>query len=204
MIISVAPPTSKEKLKSYTDWIEHHDLEYKILSDEDSDIVGGLLLCGGADVGTKPKRDKFEKELIDQALEKDLPILGICRGMQLVNWHLGGVVEDLENEEEHCPSTAVSGESNTHNLPSLFHEVYNPFGGAYGNDREFIVNSRHHQHCSVLAVGLIERLVSSWYNVIEAAEGRKILLVQWHPERKEIWDHEYASDWPIKWLKENI
>ena len=59
-MVSIAPPTSKEKLKSYTDWVEYHNLSYKILTEEDSEIIGGLILCGGADVGTKPKRDNFE------------------------------------------------------------------------------------------------------------------------------------------------
>jgi len=199
MIISIAPPINEEKLKSYTDWVERHGLDWKVLTEEDSEIIGGLLLCGGADVGTRPIRDKFEKELIDQALFKDLPILGICRGMQIVNAHLGGVVEDIEDEGGHCPHPEVAGDLHADRLRSLYHEVY-----SQTDDIEFMVNSRHHQQCSILASKLTDVLYSSWDNIIEAASGDKILLVQWHPERKEMWNNKEASDWPMNWIKKYI
>ena len=196
MIISIAPPTSKEKLKSYQDWFDHHKVDTKILSEQYPEIEGMLILCGGADVGTKPKRDKFEKMLIEQAVSKNIPIFGICRGMQMVNWCLGGVVEDLLDEEYHCNNLKVSGETGVHNLPSKFHMVYDLEGN------RFMVNSRHHQTCSILSNDL-KPLHYSEDGTIESAFSENILLVQWHPERKELWKNKKASIELIEWIKKN-
>tara|TARA_A100001037_G_C15150965_1_gene639209 strand:- start:3277 stop:3885 length:609 start_codon:yes stop_codon:yes gene_type:complete len=200
MIISIAPPVNEEKLKVYIAWVERNGLGYKILTEEDAEIVGALLLCGGADVGTVPKRDKFERMLIDQALSMDLPILGICRGMQLVNWHLGGVVEDImeKHERTHAIDNSVINED-TSRKESAYHKVY-----SICDDVNFKVNSRHHQHCSILSVELEPELYSEWDSVIECAIGNKIMLVQWHPERKELWNNWHASTWPILWIKKYI
>tara|TARA_Y100000401_G_scaffold108569_1_gene103934 strand:- start:1748 stop:2365 length:618 start_codon:yes stop_codon:yes gene_type:complete len=193
-VISIAPASSKEKTQSYIDWVVKHNFSYKILTTLDDIIEGGLLLCGGADVGTKPKRDTFELQLTEQAFMRRLPILGICRGMQLVNIYLGGVVEDLKVEGDHCPSLLVKGETKTHNLRSLYHEVYDKEGN------EFMINSRHHQHCKELGKGL-EKILWAYDDTIEAAIGEKVVLVQWHPERKELWDNKQASEMPITLFK---
>lgn len=197
MIISIAPPPAIIKLKSYIKWVEHHNLDWKILTEDDNKIEGALLLCGGADVGTVPDRDKFEKSLIDQALENDLPILGICRGMQIVNWHLGGVVEDVWNEGFHAISEGFAGDDSK-NRESIYHLVTSKTDAM-----RFEVNSRHHQHCSILAAEL-SPLLWTEDETIECAIGRKIMLVQWHPEREEIWDNHWASEWPIGWIKTKI
>ena len=190
MIISIAPPVSKTNLKECINWVERNDLDWKILTDKDTKIKGGLLLCGGADVGTRPKRDKFEKKLVDQALENNLPIIGICRGMQLVNSHLGGVVENVWNEGMHAIDDTFGGE-NVQRKRSVFHRV-----NSKKNNLHFDVNSRHHQHCSILADCLMPQLWAG-DGTIECAVGKRIVLVQWHPERKEMWDNWKGSSWPI-------
>ena len=197
MLVSIAPAASKEKTQSYIDWFEYHSIKTKIIKCEDDPLEGVLILCGGADVGTKPKRDKFEKTLIDRAISENIPIFGICRGMQIVNWHLGGVVEDLINEIDHCPNIKVSMETGTHHLKSIHHEVHDNFG------EEFITNSRHHQHCSILSSKL-EPLFWTRDGTIEAASGENIFLVQWHPERKELRENKGASINLINWIKSKL
>ena len=77
------------------------------------DVVDGLLLAGGADVDpqaygaqrapqtvhTVPERDEFELALVRRAIERDIPLLGVCRGMQVINVAQGGtLIQDLPTE----------------------------------------------------------------------------------------------------------
>ena len=78
------------------------------------------------------------------------------------------------------------------NKPSVFHNVIDEDG------HEYQVNSRHHQHCATVSKPL-RPVAWSEDGIIEAAKAKRILLIQWHPERKEIWG-TIASDWPMFWM----
>ena len=158
----------------------------------------GLLLTGGEDVdpihyGAEPsaalgsvdgERDRFELALFAAARAARLPILGICRGIQLVNVALGGTLyQDLPSERpgpvDHNPDAAR--DARTH------HVCLAPgsrAADALGVDR-LVPNSFHHQAIRDLAPGLV---ASGWSDdgVIEAVESRAddgwVLAVQWHPE----------------------
>ena len=62
-------------------------------------LLDGVLLTGGADIGDAPERDAFELALASAALEHDVPVLGVCRGMQVMNVARGGTLI------EHLPDT---------------------------------------------------------------------------------------------------
>lgn len=158
----------------------------------------GLLLTGGEDVdpayyGEQPskalgsvdrERDRFELALFRAARAARLPVLGICRGIQLINVALGGTLyQDLPSERpgpiDHDPGTARG--ARTH------HVRLAPGSRAarvLGVDR-LVPNSFHHQAVKDLAPALI---ATGWSDdgVIEAVEGRPddawLLAVQWHPE----------------------
>ncbi|KAF5254854.1 hypothetical protein FOXYS1_14344 [Fusarium oxysporum] len=157
--------------------------------------VDGLLVLGGADIdptyygqvpqadntyGTHPKANKFELTVLGAAIARDLPVLGICRGMQLLNIAYGGdMVQDIgpgtvhNSDEENAVMVThpVSIEPETH--PQTI----------YGN-RTLAVRSGHHQ--AVSRVG--EELRAAAYaedGMVEAMEGRNrrwVVGVQWHPE----------------------
>ncbi len=162
------------------------------------DGADGLLLSGGEDIhpawyGVEPSphlyppshdRDLFELALFAAARQRELPILGICRGIQLVNVALGGTLfQDLPSERPgpiaHDLGTARDARS---------HEVRLQDGSraarALGR-LSFGVNSFHHQAVDRLAAGLV---ASGWSpdGLIEAAESPVdapwLLAVQWHPE----------------------
>jgi putative glutamine amidotransferase len=160
------------------------------------DRIDALMLAGGADIdpssygaerhaetkGTTPDRDRFELALTRRALERDLPVLGICRGMQILNVALGGTLD------QHLPESTGSGVHRSVAGTFGTHQVRLAQGtlacGAAGTDG-LLVMSHHHQGVDRLGEGLE---VSGWSDeddVVEAIElpGKGFALgVVWHPE----------------------
>jgi putative glutamine amidotransferase len=160
--------------------------------------VDGLLLTGGDDVApalygeaahpaydvSEPGRDAFEIDLIRRALAADLPVLAICRGLQVLNVALGGtLIQHIPSEPGPLLQHDAEGPPTT-----LAHTVAVTPGSCLatlvGPDDTRAVNSRHHQSIRALGRGLVVTGVSP-DGVIEAAEvpaARFCVGVQWHPE----------------------
>jgi putative glutamine amidotransferase len=197
---------SKQKFDNYTNWIHRFDagiefvtLSYRRRNVDEISKVDGLLLTGGGDVHPRyygmaeevarvnerdERRDEFEFELIERSLDADLPILGICRGMQVMNVYLGGsLIIDLPSSgyEDHSRKEGYDSE---HIVRLETHSMLGAITGA----TELTVNSSHHQAVDRLGNGLISSATSA-DGVIEAAEWILkdrmpfLMLVQWHPER---------------------
>jgi putative glutamine amidotransferase len=162
------------------------------------EMIDGLMLAGGADIDpacygqqphaetleTMPERDAFEIALTRAAIERDMPVLGICRGMQLINVALGGTLQQ--------------------HLPELYghHEHRRVLGSFDGADHDVILTagslaasatgevahatkSHHHQGVDRLGEGLLVSGLSTLDELPEAIElpdRRFVLGVQWHPE----------------------
>ena len=161
------------------------------------DRIDALLVAGGADIdpasygatdvhpqtkGTLRERDEFEIALCRRALDRDMPVLGVCRGMQLLNVALGGTLV------QHLPD--VVGHEHHRHTPGAFgdHEVRLEPGSlaarAAGGDR-VVVKSHHHQGVDRIGEGLAVTGWSVGDDIPEAIElpGREWALgVQWHPE----------------------
>jgi putative glutamine amidotransferase len=158
----------------------------------------GLVLTGGEDIdpshyGAEPsaalgsvdtERDRFELALFAAARSAGLPILGICRGIQLINVALGGTLyQDLPSERpgpvDHNPDAARNARTHHVCLAPGSRAAH-----ALGVDR-LVPNSFHHQAVRDLAPTLV---ASGWSDdgVIEVVETRPddgwLLAVQWHPE----------------------
>ena len=160
------------------------------------DRVDGLILAGGADIdpdsygavahpetrGTWPDRDRFELALTRRALERDMPVLGICRGMQLLNIALGGTLD------QHLPESIGTEVHRTVAGTFSKHRVRLEPGSlaceAAGTDG-LVVWSHHHQGVEGLGEGL---RVSGWSEDDELVEAIELpsrhfaLGVVWHPE----------------------
>jgi putative glutamine amidotransferase len=164
--------------------------------------VDGLLLIGGADLdpacygaersprteATYRERDEFELALVRATFDRDLPVLGICRGMQILNVATGGNLHQHLADAgfgEHRPAPGSLG-ADTHHEVEI--EPGSLLARAAGTERE-TVNSHHHQ--GVDAIGEGGRVVarSQPDGVLEAIEWpqlRHALGVQWHPEALEL------------------
>ena len=166
----------------------------------------GLLLTGGGDVDPAlygeiaspetelpdPERDAVEAALIDEALARDLPLLAICRGMQLLNVHLGGsLVQHLPTAGRHVRRTS------DRSLPA--HSVVIEPGSMLASiaHREmWEVNSRHHQAVARLGSGFKVCAKDPEDGTVEAIElpaRRYVLAVQWHPENQASNDPEQRN-----------
>jgi putative glutamine amidotransferase len=162
------------------------------------DGCDGLLLTGGEDVhpswyGADPsplltppsrERDLFELALFAVARQRELPILGICRGIQLINVALGGTLfQDLPSERPGTVDHSPLGARDVRSHPVRL-QPGSRAAGALGATT-VTVNSVHHQAIKDLAPGLV---ASGWTpdGLIEAAESGPgvswMLAVQWHPE----------------------
>ena len=163
------------------------------------DRIDGLLLAGGADVDpesygadrhpetgvTWPERDRFELALTRRAIERQIPVLGACRGMQILNIALGGTL--------HQDLPGVFGTDVHRHTPGVFgdHEVRleprSLAARAVGDDRT-LVKSHHHQGLADLGEGLVATGWSTDDELVEAVELRGepyVLGVLWHPEQDE-------------------
>jgi len=163
----------------------------------------GVLFAGGQDINPKyyqeavkypglvqidAKRDAFEFELFDRAQRRGLPVLGICRGIQMINVKFGGTLyqdlkQDLNSEApvEHESRQSESRAAPTHDVTLTDPESWlkETFEGSCG------VNSRHRQAIKRLGRGLkvTARSVDGVVEAVESADTHPFLVaVQWHPE----------------------
>ncbi len=191
----------------YRQWVESQGATCKLLLPKDAaqaktslQDLDGLLLSGGPDIDpvrysqlpspeagpSCPQRDDLEFRLLQCALERDLPVLGICRGMQLLNVALGGsLVQNL-------PGHRIEGRGG--GGESALHQIYlspgSRLGAVLGTGGFFRVNSRHHQGLfeAQRAPGLLASAYALSDGLIEALEApgkRWCIGLQCHPEREE-------------------
>ncbi len=217
--IAISKALPIESYGAYIDWIHSADSTIETINmyafSIDSavallDDCSGLLLTGGSDIfpglygkiadtarcGTFDlKRDSLELALIKRAMELDIPILGICRGQQMLNIALGGsLIIDIPSDYD----TNI-----THRIPDTYEcfHIVNIEGGSKlywaANVLSGEVNSRHHQAIDQLAPQL-KLSAKSVDGLIEAVEWKEIgeqaflMGVQWHPEQMN-WDKPLSS-----------
>jgi putative glutamine amidotransferase len=214
------------KFENYTRWLETASrqiriikLSYHLQNESEVDRCDGVLLTGGGDLHPKlfrrpeavieldpheidSKRDEYEMAIVGRVLRRGAPMLGICRGMQLVNvYQDGDIVLDLKKigkNDHRAIRDAGIGDSDEmmdsvtshHEDRDRVHPVIVDSGSMlyrYVQVTKGMVNSSHHQ--AIGRVGKQLRAVA-WSDdgVVEALEstgvqGEFVLLVQWHPER---------------------
>lgn len=195
------------KYDAYANWIamdakvEVVKLGYALDNFSDIHKCDGILLTGGEDVHPKfynkmeylplchqydmdERRDEFELKVIDYTQKNQLPLLGICRGLQITNVYFGGtLIPDI-------PTNGTPDHSKL-NDTDRYHQINTNAGSQLFDivgKEEGEVNSAHHQSADRIGTGLKVSATSS-DGIIEALEREQpdgksfLMLVQWHPER---------------------
>lgn len=162
------------------------------------DLIDGLMLTGGNDLGsslygadphveaeeTDPERDRFEAALVRRAIERDIPFLGICRGIQVLNVAYGGTLlqhlPESHGSHDHRRTTGTfKGNDHLVNLEA------GSLAAHAAGETTHRVPSHHHQAVDRVGEGLTVTGRSVGDDVTEALEvlGHRFALgVQWHPE----------------------
>ena len=173
------------------------------------DRLDGILISGGADVwperyGAQPletadppesERDDFELGLLDAATAASLPVLGICRGLQIINVHAGGTLH------QHIPEHArydVAPNGPIHDISIV---AGTSLAGLYGETHE--VNSLHHQ--TVDSVGTDLTVTATHEDgTVEGLEHNTLpmLAVQWHPEMLDTRESDPVFAWIVETARE--
>jgi len=210
MAIVAITSSGAKNARRYVEVMESAGADVRVLMPDDHSVaeteelmldVGGLLLSGGPDVdpvlygeepdpnaGLKLNRplDDLELRILEYALERDMPVLAICRGMQLLNIAFGGrLIQDLpDHKAEH-----IDGR-----WESAYHTIYIAPGSktapVIGMAGLFRVNSLHHQ--GLKEAHRAPRLMTTAYEVedgliegLESPEHTWVIGLQCHPERQD-------------------
>ena len=205
--------TSEKYFDRYAKFISEADgTPQRITSPEELENYEVLVLSGGGDMGVKSgaygdqtedlpiggvndDRDDLERKLLDKAFERKMPVLGICRGMQVMNVFLGGTLwPDIGqggfNGEIH--REGEGGEPPTGDIPH-----WTEMEG-----KEFEVTSHHHQGVRQLGKNL-QVISKSSDGMIEAVKHETLpwFAVQWHPERTS---EGLGRALPREWLRKEL
>jgi len=196
------------KYENYLKWLlKTPETEVVKLSYEDQNFEAllkcdALVLSGGEDVHPRfygrpdylakyqlddidEARDEFEMKLLDYAEKHQLPVLGICRGLQVANAYFGGtLIPDIPSFGKPDHTKHGEGKDRYHGISVTPGSLLEAIAGVTTGD----VNSAHHQSVDTLAPELSVNAVSA-DGIVEGMERRGagkhpfLLLVQWHPER---------------------
>ncbi len=197
------------KFNNYEKWIaaagahiEVIQLGYKQGNLSEIEKCTGVVLTGGEDVHPKfynqpeylpyclptdmdEQRDEFELQVLERSQQMQIPVLGICRGLQIANVFFGGtLVPDLPSFGKYNHSKFYEGKDRYHAVSvdpnALLHQITHQSKG--------YINSAHHQSAGMIGKDLVVTSLSD-DGVVESIErknpqaGSWLLLVQWHPER---------------------
>ena len=161
--------------------------------------LDGIIFSGGGDVnplligeepivglgGVNPERDEEELLLVRMAADRQIPILGICRGIQMITAALGGeLYQDIYSQKKDCEllkhSQSMARDVASHSVEIMSGSI---LAKIYGSERIY-VNSFHHQAVKTAAPGMrvSARSADGIIEAVESCEEKSIIGVQWHPE----------------------
>lgn len=212
MNIGLTYTGSEEKHNNYVRWLKQNASVNNItLSAETKENKGriedcdGLVLSGGIDIhpgfynsdnlvyANMPqnfyqKRDAFEIGVFNAAQKQHLPVLGICRGLQLINCVLGGTLQQDLASKNSIHKAVISDHKKQFDKAHGLHLVPQTLLAELAGTERTVVNSAHHQCADKIADALRVNCMSD-DNIVEGLEWKDkqdkpfLLCIQWHPER---------------------
>lgn len=214
------------KFERYIEWLDYYKVNYEILDYQNSyeglkktGEISGLILTGGVDIypeiycdwDTKetkgsynPERDGFELKLIEIFLSEKKPILGLCRGLQIMNIYFrGSLIFDLEEIRGVDHKKIAPTVDRLHNIKifpdTLLYEVTKVKHAA--------VTSSHHQAIDRLGEGLMINAkaddgIIEGIEFIEKKDKSFFIGVQWHPERFKNYNEPCSGNIIDKFISE--
>jgi len=222
MNIGVSYTGSDSKHAHYIRWLKQdpgiHIITLSAETDENKGSIedcDGLVLSGGVDIhpgnynssnfvypNMPPKlyqkRDAFETGLFKTAQKRKIPVLGVCRGLQLINCILGGNLQQDMAAKNSAHKAIVTEEHQQFDKAHGLHIVPGTLLSNVAGTTRSVVNSAHHQCVDKIAGDLMVNSHSD-DNVIEGLEWKNkkdkpfLLCVQWHPERMHEFQLEHTS-----------
>ncbi len=196
--------------------VEAIKLSYQLDNFEEIKQCDGIVLTGGEDIHPKyygktagdvlqalnlcnpdfmdERRDEFEWKICEYIFEKKLPVLGICRGLQLVNVFLGGtLIPDIPTTGKNSHSKIYEGKDRYHAIEILHDSELSKITNIVFGE----INSAHHQSAKIIAKSLKINALSD-DGIVEGLEFKAkneqyLMLVQWHPERIINAEYNYFS-----------
>jgi len=201
----------------YLKWLDHFNADYCVLDYRGSDSFSAfekckaLILTGGIDIYPElfndwdskpdavkynPERDGFEFKILESAVYRNLPVLGICRGCQFINVYFNGsLIFDIESVRKVNHRALEDKKMRLHPVNVIEDSVlYNIIG-----EKEGVVTSSHHQSVDRPGEGI--RITSkSPDGIVESIEhfDKFILGVQWHPECLENFNDPFSKNLIMK------
>jgi len=223
--IGISKPN--KSLERYLDWLNYFNVAYEILDwnkKEDLTKINdckGLILTGGVDIYPEiycdwetdkergnfiPERDGFELKLLEQAIEKNLPVLGICRGCQLINVYFkGNLIYDIESIRNVNHNKISEEEPRMHEVNIYEGTILKNIIGLENG----IVTSTHHQSVDRVGEGLAVNAKSS-DGIVEGIEylnkssNHFLLGIQWHPEKFSDFNNPFSKNILYKFVEETL
>lgn len=137
--------------------------------------INGIILSGGDNIGENPERDNTETKLIQYGIDNNIPIFGVCRGMQMINHFFKGTIK-TNSSKDHV--------NNPHKI-----KISNNFFSENLNSEKITVNSFHNniiddenlgEDLNVFARTLFDNSIEGFFH-----RKHRILGVMWHPEREQ-------------------
>jgi putative glutamine amidotransferase len=210
----------------YLSWLDYFKTDYTVLDFGDENAVNlfygckGLILSGGVDIYPeiycdwetasdtgkfKPERDGFELNLLGISVRKKIPVLGICRGCQLINvFFRGSLIYDIETIRNVNHRKISKEQQRIHGVTvsdnSLLNEILKTTSGN--------VTSSHHQAVDRPGEGLIASAKAP-DGIIEAIEyadysqNHFLLGIQWHPERFDNFEDVFSKNIIQRFISES-
>jgi len=200
-------PNKEKNERAYLQWIQKWGGDFRMIGPGDPHPLkgaDGLVLTGGEDIaperygeknwGCKKinlARDEFELKILQNAFRRNLPVLGICRGIQVLAVALGGTLvqhlpKDLSSGNNRLPNVAHWDPKGKDQIHWMSIQQGTRLSRIIGKKR-IMVNSHHHQGVRTVPPSVIisARSKDEVIEAIEVPEKRFVIGIHWHPERWE-------------------